>query len=86
MILKNIRNTLYIAAFLLIIIPICIVIITDVGFSHTFSKITISSALILILIGKILNVLNKDKKDKSLLMDITSIFVLLITLIIMLLE
>lgn len=68
----KLTNILYIMAALLILIPICIVLITNITFGGVFSSILISISFILILIGKLILILNKDKTDKTRSIDIAT--------------
>ncbi|GFP76453.1 hypothetical protein [Clostridium fungisolvens] len=67
---KNISWIFYLLALVIILIPAAIVVITDVPFSSTFSKISIGIAFVFIIIGKVLSLLKKDKGDKSIPVDI----------------
>lgn len=72
---------MYIIASLLVFIPIAIVFVTETGFNSFVSKIIISTAVTLIILGKILTVIKKGKKDSSIPKDIGIIIGLLIVLI-----
>ncbi len=75
------KKWLYLIAFLIIFIPICITMVSDIVFSHTFSKITLSISIILIIIGKSLTSYSRNKGDKRLHTDIGFIIALLIILL-----
>lgn len=66
----NLNLILYLIASLIVLIPATIVLITNVPFSSAFSKTSIGIALLLIIIGKVLALLKKDKGDKSIPVDI----------------
>nr|WP_246879848.1 histidine kinase [Bacillus suaedae] len=73
---------LYLSAALLIFIPISIVLMSDtITFSSTFSKIVISTGIILVIFGKVLSLLEKRKENKSFSTDIGIITGLLIALV-----
>lgn len=72
---------LYLMALLIVLIPICIVFVTNVPFSATFSKISISTSLFLVITGKVLTLLKRDKGDKNIPTDIGIIIGLLIVFI-----
>lgn len=72
---------LYVVAALLILIPISIVLVTEITFSSYFSKVTISTALACIIVGRILTLIKKDRKDKTLPIDIGIVMGLLIVLV-----
>ncbi|MBK1812174.1 hypothetical protein JHL18_16245 [Clostridium sp. YIM B02505] len=75
---KNLSGTLYLIALAIILIPASIVMITNNPFSSTFSKISIGIAIFLVIIGKVLSMLKKDKGDKSISIDIGIIIGMLI--------
>lgn len=66
----KLSRVLYLIASLIILIPISIVLITDVPFSSTFTNISIGVSYIFVIIGKILTILNKKKGDKDLPVDV----------------
>ena len=79
--ISKFSSILYLIATLIIIIPISIVLVAEVRFSPMFSKMFLSTAVICIIIGKILTVLKKvkiNKKDKSIPMNVGAIIGLLI--------
>lgn len=61
---------LYLIASLIVLIPIFIVLITDIHFSSNFSKISIGVAFVFVLIGKLLSLIRKKKGDKSIPADV----------------
>ncbi|GAA0783084.1 hypothetical protein [Hathewaya limosa] len=77
----NLNRILYVIASLIILIPISIVLITDVPFSSFFSKIAIGIVLFFVIIGQILTLLKKKHGDKSIAVDIGIIIGILIVLI-----
>lgn len=77
----NLSWGLYLIASLIILIPVSIVLVTDVPFSSAFSKTSISVAIIFVMIGKTLTILNKKKGDKSIPVDIGILIGMLITLV-----
>ncbi|MCY6354832.1 hypothetical protein [Clostridium sp. ZS2-4] len=77
----NLNWILYLMASLIILIPIYIVLITDVHFSASFSKISIGIALIFVIIGKLITLIKKKKGDKSIPGDIGIIIGILIVFI-----
>ncbi|GAA0730444.1 hypothetical protein GCM10008905_31760 [Clostridium malenominatum] len=74
-------SILYIIAALLVFIPTSIVLVTEFTFSSFFSKIFLSAALTLIIVGKILTIIKKSKNDKSIPKDVGIIIGLLIVLV-----
>lgn len=66
----KLSRVLYLIASLIILIPISIVLITDVPFSSAFTNISIGISYIFVIIGKTLTILNKKKGDKDLPVDI----------------
>ncbi|GKU24283.1 hypothetical protein [Clostridium folliculivorans] len=79
--LRNLNLIFYLIAFLIVIIPGAIVVITDVPFSSAFTKISIGISMFLVLIGKVLSVLKKDKGDKNIAVDMSFIIGILIAFI-----
>ena len=77
----GVKKWFYIIAFLIIFIPTAIVMISDVGFSELYSKIFISTALILVTIGRALTACSRSKGDKRLYNDISVIIALLIIIL-----
>ncbi len=62
---------LYILASLIILIPICVVLIANITLSSLFSSISISTAFILILMGKVLSILKSKFENKNISIDIS---------------
>ena len=59
----------YIAVFT-ILIPISIVLIRDIPFNESFSKIVIGISGSFIIIGKLLVIINKKKENKDISVDV----------------
>ncbi|HLR74443.1 MAG TPA: histidine kinase [Virgibacillus sp.] len=76
------RRTLYVSAVLIIIIPIVIVLMSDVTFSPTLSHTMISTSIVLLLLGKMITVFEKKSKNKSYALDVGALIGLVIVLII----
>ncbi|MDL4842388.1 histidine kinase [Aquibacillus rhizosphaerae] len=76
------RAFLYISALFLIVIPISIVLMTDDPFRSIFSNLVISLAIILVILGKSITVVEKRKESKRFAPDIGAIIGLSIVLII----
>lgn len=72
---------LYLIALLLYLIPIFIVLIMDYTFSSSSNKIIDSIAWGFIIIGKTLTLLNKEKGDKTISIDIGILIGLIIAFI-----
>lgn len=66
----KLTRALYLTAALMVLVPIFIVLITDVHFSSGSSNISTVAAYIFVIIGKILTILNKKKGDKERPVDI----------------
>ncbi|WP_234123513.1 hypothetical protein [Clostridium hydrogenum] len=77
----NLNLILYVIALLIVLIPISIILVTDVPFSSSFSKTSISTALGFVISGKLLALLKKNKGDKSISLDIGIILGILIVFI-----
>ncbi|KHF39252.1 hypothetical protein [Halalkalibacter okhensis] len=72
----------YLVAILLIGIPISIVLMSDeVTFSSTFSHTVISTAMVLVILGKMITVFEKRNKKKSFASDIGMIIGISIVLV-----
>ena len=65
----KLTNIAYYMATLIIIIPICIVLVTDTTVDSSFSKILIGISGLFIIIGKFLVVINKKKEKKNISID-----------------
>jgi hypothetical protein len=72
---------LFLIAVLIILIPTCIVLATEITFSSSFSQIALCISLALFILGKILIVIKKDKGEKSILGDIGVIVGLIIVFV-----
>jgi len=59
----------------------CIVFASEYVFGAFYSRILLSVALTFVILGKILDVLKKEKGDKSILTDISIIIAFIILLI-----
>ncbi|MGM9973091.1 MAG: hypothetical protein ACI33K_03485 [Clostridiaceae bacterium] len=75
------KKWFYIVALLIIFVPIAIVMVSGVGFSDLFSKMFISIALILLVIGRALTACSRSKGDSRLYNDIAVIIALLLIII-----
>lgn len=73
---------LYLSAILLIVIPISIVLMTDVPFHSIFSHTVLNAAIILVILGKMITIFEKRKESKSYAPDLGAIIGLSIVLII----
>lgn len=61
---------LYIVAVLLVSVPMAVVLINNTPFSSNLSRTVISIAMILIIVGKVITILEKRKVNKSYASDI----------------
>lgn len=77
----KLSSALYLISSLIILIPISIALGTGFIFSSSFSKISIGIAIVFIMIGKLLAILNKNKGDKSIHVDIGILIGILIVFI-----
>lgn len=75
------RIFFYLCAVLLIVIPTSIVLMTNVPFSSTFSHLVISAALILIILGKLITVIEKRNIGEKIAPELGVIMGLSIVLI-----
>lgn len=74
----NLSKVLYICALLIISIPTCIALITDISFGPLFDKTLIGLAYILVIIGKLISILKNKNESKSISGDVgilTGIFI-----------
>lgn len=78
---SNINKILYGIAGLIIVVPTLIVLITDIEISSFFTKILMSISFIFVLSAKFLEILKKEKIDKSISIDIGVFLGILITFI-----
>lgn len=65
-------------AILIIAIPIGFKFYTEISFSALFSKMVLGAALLLMMAGKLLDLLNKRRVNKSIAFDIGIIVAMLI--------
>ncbi|WP_286905367.1 hypothetical protein [Clostridium sp. UBA1652] len=72
---------LYLIAAIIIILPISIVMVSDITLSKTFSKALISTSFIFISAGKFITFFKKNKGDKTKINDLAVIVGFLIVLI-----
>jgi predicted tellurium resistance membrane protein TerC len=80
--MEKLKWLFYLIAFMLISIPTSIVLMDDdVTFSSTFSNTVISTAIVLVILGKLINVYKKRKENKSFVSDIGIIIGITIVLI-----
>lgn len=68
--LSIISKISYILCAIVLLVPIFIVLITDVPFDDLFTRISISSAYLLFLIGKTSNVIKKKLEKENISIDI----------------
>lgn len=62
---NKLKLMLYITAVLMILVPISKVLITGISYNSTYSKISISMALMLVIVGKVHTVFRTVRKDNS---------------------
>lgn len=74
------RTILYVSAVLIIIIPIVIVLMSDVTFSPTLSHTMISTSIVFLILGKMITLFEKKSKNKSHALDVGAIIGLAIVL------
>lgn len=72
---------LYIIAFIIILASIFIVLVKDVALDVTLGRTLVSIALILVIIGKLLTVLEKRKANLRISADIGIVIGLLVVLV-----
>jgi cation transport ATPase len=77
----NLNWILYLIASLIVLIPIFIVLITDVPFSSSFSQISTSMAFVFVIAGKLITAFKKKLKDENISVDISIIIGILIAFI-----
>lgn len=70
-------RVLYIISSLIILIPICIVLITNVPFTSLFSKLSLIVAYILILLGKTFSIIKNKFENKNISVDVSILIGLL---------
>ena len=74
-------RVLYIISSLIILIPIYFVLITNIPFSSFFTKLSLSIAYILILLGKTFSTIKNKFENKNISIDIGALIGLLIAFI-----
>ncbi len=79
--LSYLNLILYIIAAIIIILPISIVMVSDITLSETFSKVLISISFIFISAGKFITFFKKNKGDKTKINDLAVIVGFLIVFI-----
>ncbi|OLO26761.1 histidine kinase [Alkalihalophilus pseudofirmus] len=80
--MNKLKWFLYLSGALLIVIPTSVVLMSeDVIFSATLSNTVISSAIILVILGKMITILEKRKVNKSFVPDIGAVIGLFIVLV-----
>ncbi|MCK0470543.1 histidine kinase [Halalkalibacter sp. APA_J-10(15)] len=73
---------LYVSAALFIIIPISVVLISDHStFSSAFSHTVISIAILLVILGKVVTILEKRKGNRSFVPDVGAVIGLSMVLV-----
>ncbi|WP_404431357.1 histidine kinase [Sutcliffiella horikoshii] len=75
--MEKVKWFMYTVAGLLIVIPTIYVIISDTSFSSVTSNILISIAILLVIFGKLISVMDKKKENRSYAVDIGAIIGLL---------
>ncbi|WP_078427482.1 histidine kinase [Alkalihalobacterium alkalinitrilicum] len=80
--MNKLKWFLYLSGASLIVIPTSVVLMSeDVTFSATLSNTVISSAIILVILGKMITILEKRKVNKSFVPDIGAVIGLFIVLV-----
>lgn len=79
--LSYLNLILYLIAAIIIILPISIVMVSDITLSKTFTKALISISFIFISAGKFITFFKKNKGDKTKINDLAVIVGFLIVLI-----
>lgn len=79
--MEKVKWYMFTVAGLLIVIPTMYVFIFDTGFSSLTSNILISIAILLVILGKLISVIEKKKENRSYAVDIGAIIGLSIVLI-----
>ncbi|WP_186580180.1 histidine kinase [Aquibacillus kalidii] len=69
----KLKFSFYLSSVLLIVIPISIVLMTDVPFHSSFSHIVIGIAFIIFTLGKSITIFEKRKEAKSFAKDVGAI-------------
>lgn len=70
-------RVLNIISSLIILIPICIVLITNIPFSSSYTKLSLSIAFILILLGKTFSIIKSKFENKNITIDVSILIGLL---------
>lgn len=79
--LSIISKISYILCAIVLLVPIFIVLITDVPFGELFTRISISSANLLFLIGKTSSIIKKKLEKENISIDIGVLFGILLAFI-----
>lgn len=56
---------LFIIPILLILVPISVVLVTDIKFNSFYTNIFVNTAIFFVILGKILNIIKKTKADRE---------------------
>ncbi|WP_404448565.1 histidine kinase [Sutcliffiella horikoshii] len=80
--MEKVKWFMYTVAGLLIVIPTMYVIISDTSFSSVASNVLIFIAILLVILGKLISLLDKKKENRSYAVDMGAIIGLSIVLII----
>lgn len=80
--MEKVKWFMYTVAGLLIVIPTMYVIISDTSFSSVTSNVLIFLAIMLVILGKLITLLDKKKENRSYAIDMGAIIGLSIVLII----
>ncbi|WP_407268820.1 histidine kinase [Radiobacillus sp. PE A8.2] len=75
------RFALYLSALFLVVVPISIVLITDVPFDSFFSHVVLSIAIILVMLCKTITLFEKRRAKKRFSSDIGALIGLSIVLV-----
>ncbi|WP_047985764.1 hypothetical protein [Ornithinibacillus californiensis] len=68
--MNKLKLILYVSAVLLIAIPTLIVFISDASFSSTTSNTIITISIVFIVLGKVINIVEKKKENNRIAIDI----------------
>ena len=79
--MKKVSSLLYVVAAFFVMIPICIVLVTDKPFTSFQSEMFTLGALLSIIIGKLVTVIDKRRNNEKLAKDIGILLGLVIVLI-----
>ncbi|MFD2043423.1 histidine kinase [Ornithinibacillus salinisoli] len=72
---------LYVIVALLVLVPIFIMLVSDVTFSESLRDTVVGSALALIIVGKVLTIIEKKKEKKRIAGDIGIVIGIFIVLL-----